>query len=154
MRAVGPRIDQRAGGPRGIVEQRLVPEACGVMRVERQLRGGERREAVIIVERVKQTQMQDRFETLAAQIVTRFVGAGLPESGGRLLVSRPTRRKTFSRDQISVFGLYHLAIHVNDENIVRPEHFVEKPRDDFQQIRAFFIVPFYNKPAPRIESIC
>jgi hypothetical protein len=49
MRAVGPRIDQRAGGPRGVVEQRLVPEACSVMRVERQLRGGERREAVIIV---------------------------------------------------------------------------------------------------------
>ena len=131
MRAVGPRIDQRAGGPRGVVEQSFVPEACGVMRVERQLRGSERREAVIIVERVKQTQMQDRFETLAAQIVTRFVGAGLPELGGRLLVSRPVRRKTFGRDKISVFGLYHLAIHVKGENDFRSENFVEKLRDDF-----------------------
>lgn len=40
---------ERAGGAGGVVEQRLVPEACGVMRIERQLRGGERREAVIIV---------------------------------------------------------------------------------------------------------
>jgi len=31
MRAFRPRIDQRAGRPRRIVEQRLVPETRGVM---------------------------------------------------------------------------------------------------------------------------
>jgi hypothetical protein len=102
------------------------------MRIECQLRGGERREAVIIVERVKQTQMQDRFETLAAQIVTRFVGAGLPELGGRLLVWRSVGRKTFGRDKISVFGCYHLAIHINGENNLCSKNLVEKLRNDSQ----------------------
>ncbi len=101
------------------------------MRIERHLRSGERREAVIIVERVEQTNVQNRFEAVAAQRVTRFVGAGLPELGGRLLVWRPVRGKTFGRDKIGVFGLYHLAIHVKGENDFRSENFVEKLRDDF-----------------------
>ena len=102
------------------------------MRVECYLRGGERGEDVIIVERVKWTDVQHRFETGAAQLVTRFVGAGLPELGGRLLVWRSVGRKTFSRDQISVFGRYHFAIHVNGEYNLRSKNLVEKLRDDFQ----------------------
>jgi hypothetical protein len=102
------------------------------MRIKRGLRGGERREAVVIVEGVEQTNVQDRLDRLATQVVAGFVGAGLPESGGRLPVRRPVRRKTFGRDKIGVFGPYNLAIHVNSENNVRPEHLVEKLRDDSQ----------------------
>ena len=53
MAAIGAGIDQRAGGPRRVVKQRLVPEAGRVMRIERHLRRGDRRKAVIVVERVK-----------------------------------------------------------------------------------------------------
>ena len=53
MRAIRPRVNQRAGRPGGIVEQRLVPKARGVMRIERHLRGAERREAVMVVERIE-----------------------------------------------------------------------------------------------------
>ena len=153
MRAVGAGVDQRAGGAGGVIQQRLVPEGRGVVGVERGLRGGERGEAVVIVERVEKADVQDRFDPLAAQVVACLVGAGLPESGGRLPVRRPVRGKTFGRDKISVFGLYHFAIHVKGENIVCPEHLVEKLRDDSQQIQAFFIVALYNKAVLRIEAI-
>ena len=133
MRAIGPRIDQRAGGAGGVIEQRLVPEAGGVMRIERGLRGGERREAVIIVEGVEQANMQDRRDRRVVQLVAGFVGAGLPELRGRLPVWRPVRRKSFGRDKISVFGLYHLAIHVEGENRLCPENLIKKLRNDFQQ---------------------
>ncbi len=53
MGVVGSGVDQRAGGPGGIVEQRLVPEARGVVRVESDLGGGERREAVTVIEWVR-----------------------------------------------------------------------------------------------------
>mgnify|MGYP003335493071 CR=1 FL=1 len=81
---------------------------------------------------IDQLTSKDYAKTLAAQIVTRFIGVGLPELGGRLLVSRPVRRKTFGRDKISVFGHYHLAIHVNGENNLRSKNLVEKLRNDSQ----------------------
>lgn len=52
-RAVRPGIDQRAGGPRRVVEQRLVPHGARVMRIDCDGRGFDRREAVVIVERMK-----------------------------------------------------------------------------------------------------
>jgi hypothetical protein len=52
------RIDQRARRTRRIVEQRLVPAPGGIVRVERDQRRLERREPVMIVDRVKQRQLQ------------------------------------------------------------------------------------------------
>ena len=59
-RALRPGIDQRAGRPRRIVEQRLVPRRGGIVRVHRDGRRLQRGQAVMIVERMKQRQMQDR----------------------------------------------------------------------------------------------
>jgi hypothetical protein len=59
-RAVRPGIDQRTGRPRRIVEQRLVPFGGGIVGVDRAGRRLERAEAVIVVERIEQRQMQDR----------------------------------------------------------------------------------------------
>ena len=59
-RALRPRIDQRAGGPRRVVEQRLVPARRGVVRVDRDGGGFQRRQPVVIVERMEQREMQDR----------------------------------------------------------------------------------------------
>ena len=81
MRAFRPRIDERAGGPRGIVEQRLVPEARGIVRVERHLRGGERRKAVVIVERIEEFDMQDRLDPFAAHLVARFLSERAIDEG-------------------------------------------------------------------------
>ena len=52
------RIDQRARRPRRIVEQRLVPAPRRVVDVERHQRGLQRRETVVVVERMEQRQMQ------------------------------------------------------------------------------------------------
>ena len=57
-------IDQRAGGPRRVVEQRLVPGAGRVVGVDRDRRGFERRQPVMIVERMEERQMQDRRQRL------------------------------------------------------------------------------------------
>ena len=51
--------DERARGPCGIVEDGLVPGARRIMDVDAPRRRLERREAVIIVERVEQPQMED-----------------------------------------------------------------------------------------------
>ena len=59
-RAVRPGIDERAGGPRRIVEQRLVPGRGGVVRVDGDGGGFERAQPVMIVQRIEQREMQDR----------------------------------------------------------------------------------------------
>ena len=53
------------------------------MRVERDLGGGERRETVVIVERMKQADVQDRLDPLALHHVTRFLALrAIDECGG------------------------------------------------------------------------
>jgi hypothetical protein len=49
---------QRAGGPRGVVEQRLVPARRRIVGVDRDRGGLDRREAIMVVERMKEGQMQ------------------------------------------------------------------------------------------------
>jgi hypothetical protein len=51
---------QRAGGPRGVVEQRLVPARRGIMGVDRDRGGLDRRQAIMVVERMEEGQVQDR----------------------------------------------------------------------------------------------
>jgi hypothetical protein len=89
MRAFRPRINERAGRPRRIVEQRLVPEARGGMRIERHLRGRQRRETVIIVERVEEADMQNGLYALAGHLVTNFVAErAIDVSRGPAVASR------------------------------------------------------------------
>jgi hypothetical protein len=56
---VGCRIDQRARRPRAVVKHRLVPGGGGIVRVDRALRGLERRHAVVVVQRIEKLQVQD-----------------------------------------------------------------------------------------------
>jgi hypothetical protein len=59
-RALRARIHQRAAWARRVVEQRLVPRRSGVVGVDGNRRRLDRREAIMIVERMKECQMQDR----------------------------------------------------------------------------------------------
>ena len=54
----GPFVDQRARGARGIVEQRLGPMGAGIVHVDGDSGGLDRRKPVMIVERMKQFRLQ------------------------------------------------------------------------------------------------
>ena len=68
-RAGGGGVDQRPGGPGGIVEEGLVPGPGGVVDVERHRRRLHRRQAVMVVGRVEQGEVEDRRHALAGLVV-------------------------------------------------------------------------------------
>ena len=74
--AVPRGVDEGAGGPRGVVEQGLVPARCGVVDVDGRRGGLNGREAVVVVERVEEFQMQDAGDA----------GRGLAGDAARLAV--------------------------------------------------------------------
>ena len=60
--AVRRGIDERAGRPRGVVEQRLVPARRGVVGVDGGGRGLDRAHAVVVVDGMEEAHVQDRAD--------------------------------------------------------------------------------------------
>ena len=72
-RAVGTVIDYRAGGSRGVVQQRLVPTARGIVDIDRDRGGLKRAKAVVIVEGVERLDVQDRRGAFGLREANGFV---------------------------------------------------------------------------------
>ena len=85
--AVAGGVDQRAGGTRGVVEQRLVPARGGVVDVDGDGGGLDGREAVVVVERVEQFHVQDAAHA----------GRGLAGEAARLAVDGVVEGRRASR---------------------------------------------------------
>ena len=102
-RAVLALKNQRAGGPRGIVEQRLVPGAGGIVNVDADGRRLQRAHAVMVVVRVEQSHMQD-WPYAALYILGET--HGLP-AGGIFIRLGPAIR---SGDDLHAVGPQHMQL--------------------------------------------